>query len=268
MNYTIAGCITQYGVDDIRPYIESIEKSGFNGEKIMLVYEVSTEVIEYLTKKGWIIFQSELQEHIILQRFRDMYVILNQYKPESKYEWIIWTDVKDVIFQKNPIEWIENNKEFTRLFAFSESIKLKDDPWAVVNSGTTFPLEWHMGMQDQISYCAGTIVGDKTYIKDLFLQIYHWSKATANPGQLSDQAAFNILIHLEQFNSTKFVKQEEGFVTQLGTVWVKGNELPILEPTPIYKDGKFYNQNGDEFVIVHQYDRDPKIKQQIKELYK
>jgi len=34
------------------------------------------------------------------------------------------------------------------------------------------------------------------------------------------------------------------------------------------KDGKFYNQKGEEFVIVHQYDRDPKIKQEIKELYK
>lgn len=268
MNYTIMGCITQYGVDDIRPYVESIKKSGFNGGKIMLVYDVSDEVIEYLKSNDWEIFQSVLTEHIILQRFRDAYVILNHYKPESNYEWIIWTDVKDVIFQKNPIEWIENNKKYTRLFAFSESVKMKDDPWACVNSGTTFPLQWQMGMSEEISYCAGTIVGDKKYIRDLFLQIYHWSKSTANAGQLSDQAAFNILIHLEQFNSTQFVPQEKGFATQLGTVWVKKNELPILEPTPIYKDGKFYTQNGDEFVIVHQYDRDPQIKNRIIELYK
>ena len=267
MNYTIMGCITQYGVDDIRPYVESIDKSGFNGGKIMLVYDVSDDVIEYLKSKGWEIFQSVLSEHIILQRFRDAYIILNHYKPESKYEWIIWTDVKDVIFQKNPIEWIENNKQFTRLFAFSESVILKDDPWACINSGTTFPLQWQLGLQNEISYCAGTIVGDKLYIRDLFLQIYHWSKTTANSGQLSDQAAYNILIHLEQFNFTQFVPQEKGFVTQLGTVWVKKDELPILEPTPIYKDGKFYNQNGDEFVIVHQYDRDPKIKQEIYEMY-
>ena len=265
MKYTIVGCITQYGVDDIRPYVESIEKSGFNGDKVMLVYDVSNDVIEYLTNKGWILFQSQLQEHIILQRFRDMYVILNQYKTD----WIIWTDVKDVIFQKNPISWIEDNSSFTKLFAFSECVKLKDDPWAVVNSGTSFPMEWELGLKDQISYCAGTIVGDLESIRDLFIQIYRWSKTTANSGQLSDQAAFNVLIHLEQFKaSTQLVNQEKGFTTQLGTVWVKQNELPLLEPTPIYKDGKFYNQNGDEFVIVHQYDRDPKIKKEIIELYK
>jgi hypothetical protein len=265
MKYTIVGCITKYGVDDIRPYIESVEKSGFNGDKVMLIYDVSTDVIEYLTKKGWILFQSELQEHIILQRFRDMYVILNQYKTD----WIIWTDVKDVIFQKNPIGWIEDNSSFTKLFAFSECVKLKDDPWAVVNTGSSFPMEWQLGLSEKISYCAGTIVGDLESIRDLFIQIYRWSKTTANPDQLSDQAAFNVLINLEQFRtSTQLVNQEKGFVTQLGTVWCKKDELPILEPTPIYRDGKFYNQNGDEFVIVHQYDRDPKIKQEIIELYK
>jgi hypothetical protein len=264
MKYTIVGCITQYGVDDIRPYVESIEKSGFNGDKVMLIYDVSTEVIEYLTKKGWILFQSQLEEHVILQRFRDMYVILNQYKTD----WIIWTDVKDVIFQKDPISWIEDNSSYTRLFAFSECVKLKDDPWAVVNTGSSFPMEWQLGLSEKISYCAGTIVGDLESIRDLFIQIYRWSKTTANPGQLSDQAAFNALINLEQFRSTtKLVNQESGFVTQLGTVWCKKDELPILEPTPIYKDGKFYNQKGDEFVIVHQYDRDPQIKKEINELY-
>ena len=147
------GCITQYGVDDIRPYVESIDKSGFNGGKIMLVYDVSDDVIEYLKSKGWDIFQSVLTEHIIVQRFRDAYIVLTHYKPESKYEWIIWTDVKDVVFQKNPIEWIENNREFDRLFAFSESVKLKDDPWACVNTGTSFPLhgKWVYKMKSAVS---------------------------------------------------------------------------------------------------------------------
>jgi hypothetical protein len=41
----------------------------------------------------------------------------------------------------------------------------------------------------------------------------------------------------------------------------------VIWISPIYKDGKFYNQNGDEFVIVHQYDRDPQIKKEIYERY-
>ena len=264
MKYTIVGCITKYGIDDIRPYVESIDKSGFNGEKLMLIYDVSNDIIEYLTKKGWLIIQSELQEHIILQRFRDMYALLQEYQTDV----IIWTDVKDVIFQKDPTEWL--NKWMRRdILAFSECMIMQNEPWTCINSGTTFPMEWEFGMKDQISYCAGTIVGKRNAIRDLFIDIYRWSKTTANPEQLSDQAAYNVLIHLDHFkNSVQFVSQEEGFATQLGTVWIKKNEIPLLEPTPTYEDGKFYNQKGEEFVIVHQYDRDPHLKNQIKNLYK
>jgi len=263
MKYTILGCITKYTVDDIKPYVESIKQSGFNGNKVMLVYDVSEETLKYLDDNGWLLVQSELYEHIILQRFRDIYALLDQLETDI----IIWTDVKDLVFQNNPIHWIEKNMK-KDILALSECVKFKDDSWAVVNAGSSFPLEWEW-LQDKISYCAGTIVGKKEAIRDLFIDIYRWSKTTANPQQLSDQAAYNVLINLHQFkNVVQFVNQEEGFATQLGTVFIKGNELPITEPTPIYKNGKFYNQNGNEFCIVHQYDRNPQIKEEIKQLYK
>lgn len=263
MKYTIVGCITRYTTNDIKPYVESINKSGFKGEKLMMVYDVSDETINYLDKNGWLIVKSELQQHIILQRFRDMYALLHQYNTDV----IIWTDVKDVIFQKDPTDWLEKYMK-KDILAFSECIRLKDDQWACVNSGTSFPMEWELITKNEISYCAGTIVGKKEAIRDLFIDIYRWSLTTANQEQLSDQAAYNILLRLNHYkNSVDFVEQERGFATQLGTVWVKRNELPIVEPTPIYKDGKFYNQNEEEFVLVHQYDRDLKIKKEIYERY-
>ncbi len=259
----IFGCITKYSPDDIRPYVESIQQSGFSGDKVMLVYDVPQETISYLKSKGWNLYGADLQQHIILQRFVDVYKILESYLDET----IIWTDVKDVIFQKDPTQWIEKNMK-KEILAFSECVKFKDDSWAVVNAGTSFPMEWEW-LQDKVSYCAGTIVGKGYALKDLFIEIYRWSLTTANQGQLADQAAYNVLINLNHFKeNVQFVNQEEGFVTQLGTVFIKANELPILEPTPIYKDTKFYNQIGDEFVIVHQYDRNEQIKQQIYQKYK
>lgn len=263
MKYTIIGCITKYNILDIKPYVESINRSGFSGEKLMLCYEVSNDTIAYLQKNGWLVVEAELQEHIILQRFRDVYALLQYYETDI----IIWTDVKDVIFQRNPTEWLKQNMT-GQILAFSECIKLKDDAWAVVNTGTSFPMEWEFGIKEQVSYCAGTIIGKRDSIRDLFIEIYRWSKTTANPQQLSDQAAYNVLLRLEHFKSSvQFVSQEEGCITQLGTVWVKRNELPITEPTPVYKDGKFYNQKGEEFCIVHQYDRDPIVKNDVIKRY-
>lgn len=261
----IFGCITKYSPDDIRPYVESIQQSGFSGEKVMLVYDVPQETISYLKTKGWNLYGADLQQHIILQRFVDVYKILENYEDEI----VIWTDVKDVIFQKDPTQWIENNMK-KEILSFSECVKFKDDSWAVVNAGTSFPMEWEW-LQDKVSYCAGTIVGKGYALKDLFIEIYRWSLTTANLEQLADQAAYNVLINLNHFKeNVQFIDQEQGFVTQLGTVFIKkdyfGNKL--LEPTPIYKNGRFYNQKDDEFVIVHQYDRDPIIKEQIYKKYK
>lgn len=257
------GCITKYSPDDIRPYVESIQQSGFSGDKVMLVYDVPQETISYLKSKGWNLYGSELHQHIILQRFVDAYKILESYLDET----VIWTDVKDVIFQKDPTQWIEKNMK-KEILAFSECVKFKDDSWAVVNAGTSFPMEWEW-LQDKISYCAGTIVGKGYALKDLFIEIYRWSLTTANPGQLSDQAAYNVLINLNHFKeNVQFVKQEEGFVTQLGTVYMKANQLPLLEPTPIFNFGTFYTTDQEKFCLVHQYDRDEFVKKQIYEKYK
>lgn len=262
----IFGCITKYSPNDIQPYVESIEQSGFGGKKIMLVYDVPNETIEYLKSKGWELYGSELQQHIILQRFRDAYKILELYWNET----IIWTDVKDVIFQKDPTDWIEKNMK-KEIMAFSECITFKDDDWAVVNAGTSFPIEWEW-LQDKTSYCAGTIVGKGFALKDLFIEIYRWSMTSENNGQLSDQAAYNVLINLNHFKeNVQFVNQEEGFATQLGTVLIKKNQFgdKLLEPTPLFdKDAIIRNQNKESFVIVHQYDRDKKLKEIIEEKYK
>lgn len=262
----IFGCITKYTPKDIRPYVESIEKSGFKGKKMMLVYDVPQETIDYLKSFGWELFGSELQQHIILQRFRDVHKILENYLDET----IIWTDVKDVIFQTDPSVWIEKNMT-KEILSFSECITFKDDDWAKVNAGTSFPMEWDW-LQNKTSYCAGTIVGKGYALKDLFLEIYRWSMTTSNPGQLGDQAAYNILINLNHFKeNVQFVNQEEGFVTQLGTVLIKKNQFgdKLLEPTPIINgDFTITNQKGEVFPLVHQYDRDSNLKKGIEEKYK
>ena len=54
------------------------------------------------------------------------------------------------------------------------------------------------------------------------------------------------------------INQEEGFVTQLGTVLVKKDEFKdvLLEPTPIVDENYIVkNQKGEPFCLVHQYDR-------------
>ena len=263
MKYTIIGCITKYGVEQIRPFVESIQRSGFTGDKLMLVYEITQDTIEYLNSKGWILIQSEPQQHIILQRFRDMYQVLHQYETDV----VIWVDVKDIVFQKDPTEWLNKNMN-KDILAFSESLKFGDEEWARLNAGTSFPMEWEW-LQTKEIHCAGTIVGKKEAIRDLFIDIYRWSLTTSNPQQLADQAAYNILIHLHQFKDiVQFVKQQEGFAAQLHLKLKKGGNLPYTEELVTIDGDEVKNSKGELFTLVHQYDRDEELKKLIETKYK
>ena len=260
----LVGCITKYSKSDIEPWVESIQRSGYTGGKMMLVYDVSQDVINYLKLNHFDVYQSQLNQHIILQRFLDLHHLLKDIDCDR----IIWTDVKDVIFQTNPSHWLNKNKT-KPIIACSECITFKDDEWAVTNAGTSFPMEWEW-LQNKTSHCAGTIAGDKEYIRDLFINIYRWSLTSSNPDQLSDQAAYNVLINQTQYKDiVQFTPQEDGFATQLGTVLIKKDHFgdKLLEPTPIVDD-LIRNQKGEPFVIVHQYDRNPQLKQSIHNMYK
>ena len=263
MKYTIIGCITKYGVEQIRPFVESIDRSGFSGDKLMLVYEITQDTIEYLNSKGWTLIQSEPQQHIILQRFRDMYQVLHQFETDV----VIWVDVKDIVFQKDPTEWLNKNMN-KDILAFSESLKFGDEEWARLNAGTSFPMEWEW-LQTKEIHCAGTIVGKKEAIRDLFIDIYRWSLTTSNPQQLADQAAYNILLHLHQFKDiVQFVKQQEGFAAQLHLKLKKGSNLPYTEELVTIDGDEVKNSKGELFTLVHQYDRNEELKKLIENKYK
>lgn len=264
MKYTIFGCITKYGVEQIKPFVESIERSGFKGDKVMLVYEITQDTIDYLKSKGWILFGSELQQHIILQRFRDVYSLLENYETDV----IIWCDVKDIVFQNDPSDWLNKNMK-KDILSFAESVRFKDEEWAKVNAGTTFPMEWEW-LQNKEIYCAGTIAAKKEALRGLFLSIYRWSLQTNNPQQLADQAAYNILIHLHQFkDKVQFVKQQEGFAAQLHLKYnFKTPELCTEKFANVDEEGWVTNDKGELYSIVHQYDRNPNLKQVIESRYK
>lgn len=263
MRYTIAGCITEYTVEDIRPYVESIKRCGFTGSKIMVVYQVTQDVVDYLQNNDWLVLQGELRQHIIIQRFMDMYAIIGQLETDV----VIWTDVKDVIFQSDPSAWLDENMKGD-ILALSEAVTFKDDSWAVVNAGTSFPMEWQW-LQYRTSYCAGVIIGKRDALAGLFANIYRWSVTTSNPEQLSDQAAYNVLINMHPYKQVvQFVKEQEGLAVHLGTTYTRGRVLPRTEDISLYEDGVFKTRDtGKVFSIVHQYDRESQVKQDMIKRY-
>jgi len=265
----IIGCYTNYTWDKIKFWANSIGQSGFTGDKAVIVYNSDASTVKKLTDNNFKVFGFNTdaatgnlyfkgQFTIVVRRFLDLCDNLSKIDL-TQYRYIITSDVKDVIFQTNPSDWLTENMGNEKILASCESIQYQNEPWGKDNLEKSFPLEYNT-LKDKPIWNCGVQAGDPNTMLGLWLSIY--TKCMGNPIYNPDQAAYNILLNSETYsNITKFAMSESAWAAQLGTTMdptkIK-NFLPnLLEAPPIFKDGYVCTSTGIKHSIVHQYDRVP-----------
>lgn len=287
MKDLVIGAITNYSFDAIEPWVNSLERSGFDGDKAMICYNVSYDVCNELSSRGFKVLGFErndergcleytkLNFNVVVERFLHMAFVLREM--ESKYRYIISTDVKDVIFQRNPSEWLSVNiDDHKKIIAASESIRYDQEEWGNLNLYRCFGPQIYQTFRDKIVSNAGVMAGDYETMLDLYMHIKllcdsapaHYIEGGGGP----DQAAYNVLINSTPWKDiTRFALSEDGWAAQLGTTGPQIQDRYgefITEPLPTLKDGIVCTSTGEPFYIVHQYDRVPQWKNEILEKYK
>lgn len=291
----VVGCISEYDYHKIEPWIVSLEKSGFSGDKIMICYNIRKEVVDHLTRKGWQVYGHGTDKlgnyvsnvppyRIVVERFSSLYQLSRALNWKEKYRFIITTDVKDVIFQKNVSEFLEANyaKDGKKINVGSECIRFRDEPWGDENMKNSYPIAYEK-MKNETIYNCGTISGNADVMEDLFLNIYLLSLGSQvhNP----DQAAINILLSMSPWKDvTRFNTMQSGYAVQLGTVndpnKIEQFRSKLTEkklPTMTLEGLVLLERNDDQQAdllgeitpcIVHQYDRNPHWKHVIENRYR
>ena len=247
MKDLIISATTRYTKDQLYNYVESINRCGFTGDKIMVVYEIDSETVDYLKENGWELFKAELEGHIHMHRLITIYWILRQLNREYRY--LITTDVRDVVFQFNPSEWLEKNLE-KDILASTENVLYEHEAWGRKNILEGYnELLWDRYKGEQ-SCNVGVLAGKYESMRDLLLMNYLVSQA-GNTKHFTDQSSFNFVIHNNIVkNSIQITGLESNWALQLGTL---NNENVI---------GKQIH-NKEDFVIIHQYDRVPEIDEYV-----
>lgn len=265
----IIGAATGYNYNQLKPWVESINECGFDGDKILVLGEASDETRQKITEQGFtIVDMLRTNAPIHVARFLTLYDYLKDHWQE--YEYVITTDVKDVYFQTNPVDWLDANLDWETLVAGSESIRYKDESWGDQNLMETYGPYVYELFKDNVIYNVGTIGGLAENVKDLMFNIY--INAINRPIQIVDQAVFNVLIQTEPYKSTTFfADQKHGWACQAGTT-VDPSKIerfrPFLtEDEPIFEDGVVKTSFGETFCIVHQYDRVPEWKKFVEKKY-
>jgi len=276
----VIGCSTNYDWAKIKYWVNSINESGFTGDKVMILMNCDKETVSKVSDagfdiiafgqddKGNLVYNSNMMVHV--ERFYHIY----QHLKNKDYRYVITTDVKDVIFQKNPSEWLEewlgNDSASDDLVFSSESMKYKDEPWGDQNLRETFGTQIYEDFKDNTIYNVGVLAGRGYAMKDLCMNIF--TSCLGRPIKICDQSTFNFLISQHPYLKTsKYTQSEDGWACQLGTTAdpskIEQFKPFLLEPSPKMEGDKVVTSTGIEYTIVHQYDRVPEWRKVIEEKY-
>ena len=277
MKDCIVGCATNYDWSKLKYWVNSINASGFTGDKVLILMNCDKDTAQKITDAGFSIiafnqdangnltYQSQLMVHV--ERFIHIYKLLK----DNNYRYVITTDVKDVVFQKNPSVWLENNLTDKEDLVFSsESMKYKDEPWGRENLTQCYGQGIYEDFKNNTIFNVGVLAGRGYAMRDLVLQLF--LNCINRPIPIVDQAVFNVMISRHPYlNSTNYTVSEDGWACQLGTT-VDPSKIDsfkpfLLEPSPKLEGDKVVTSKGIEYTIVHQYDRVPEWKKVIEAKY-
>lgn len=266
----IISAFTGYNFKQLQPYVMSIQESVPDTDLVMVTGTTDDNTRDGLITLGWQLVNlpsiRDVPIHVL--RFLPMYNYLLEHGDD--YDLVVSTDVKDVIFQSNPFTWLKENLGDRKLVAGSEALRYCDEAWGDENLRSAYGGYVHERFRNNTIYNVGTLGGRSDYMRDLFFNLFY--NSLGRPIPIVDQAVFNVMIQTQPYRDiVMFAEQRAGWACQAGTVadpskmaYFRPN---LLEPEPQWKNGKVLTNQGQEFVIVHQYDRVPEWRENYARKY-
>jgi hypothetical protein len=266
----IGGC-TNYGINQLKPWVLSVNETMPDAQKVMCVGNASPETRKWLLEQGFDIVdmpKANVPVHVL--RFLAIYEYLKTNWQNFRY--VVTTDVKDVFFQWSPFKWMEDNVIGVKykLVAGSEGMRYCDEPWGNDNLLKTYGQYVYDDFKENEIFNVGVLGGTAEYMKDLVFNIF--TNAINRPIPVVDQAVFNVLINTQPYKDIMFkAKNKDAWACQSGTM-VDPSKIEafrpfLLEAEPMFDNGVVWTADREMYCIVHQYDRVPEWKKFVQEKY-
>lgn len=276
----VVGLVKGYGWSDLRNYAVSLAKCGFQGEKVLFIDQITEEAKANLIQLGFTLVEYTTPENIrdkkcgsqedslawgFLGRWRFGQVAQHLKPRIDQYRFIVWVDVRDVMFQTDPAVWLEENLNGAKLVGAAEGYLIKNQQhnnfWAQHTSPKDY--EW---LKDEEVICSGTFAGEAKTMLAVFEHMFELHESIADPAAF-DQGLWNLTARTSPFKEVfRIPKMCEGFCA---TGWpsknITGDMRYRTDEPPVYCDDYvvYAPETGVPFSIVHQYDREPSWAAQI-----
>ena len=291
MKDLIFGAADNYTWEQIRPWAKSIRDCGFTGDAVLLLYRGDVgEIAKHCADLDITVLQAQIdnwakpiehnrrgrdtQSHQLrffhLWQFLDGNALADpDIRAVDYYRFVITTDTRDVVFQRDPIGFLEPNltKGVSEILAPSEGIRYCDEKWGADNVKQGFGPYIAATSQKFEIFNVGTIAGRAQAIRDLSLTLFSMGEGRFIP---NDQSAFNLLVNGDLL-TVRRVAHNEGWACQCGVMVdptkIIGYRPHLLGPEPKFNDGYAYTSTDKQFYLLHQYERVPGLGERVVERY-
>ena len=261
MRGLILGTTKGMSLQQIYPWASSAAKTG---NRVVLLSDGKDKILS-VQMKGLGVEVIEVQADTSLSPHNARFMLQHDYLKSCEEEYAIVTDVRDVVFQDDPIEWMKNNLGEYRIVCSSEGLAYKDEPWGNANLKEGYPNLYDTHKENTIMN-VGVIGGKTKDVANICKEIYDMCKT--NKAYLADQSSFNVLCAKESMSSVIYkATSRNNFCLNAGTLirncvggrFVLNDSTAHLlrDPEPIVDGKTIKTPSGEPYCIVHQWDRIP-----------
>ena len=260
--YATVGFGWRYSWEQVRPYATSLAKV-YKGPKLFFAADMEPPVLLKLMDLGFTIvpwsFYPPAEKvtggGICEARWAPL---LEYFKTHPVPEWLVVTDVGDVVFQENPFPWME--EQDYGVIGATESFRVGDkyDDWGWCVAAVGLDAAQSVAYEEVC--CQGTLAG-KGPLLHAYIQAVHDFLQAKNDPKIMDQGYGHWLRHQPPFDKQFVVPRlSEGFVCTEGPAGWK------LDPTPHIVGGQLCPAGSTlPFCIVHKWMSFPQLNAKLKE---
>jgi hypothetical protein len=260
----ILGTVENYDFYEFRRFLISLRRTNFRGHVCLFVgpgisrrtiariRDYDVEVVPYRSKFPFVAdphpdAPKSLPEPIYVFNYRHFLYCDYLLKRGGKFRNVLITDVKDVVFQRDPFDFVVGDR--IHLAMENPDIPVGSCPWTSQWILAGYPPEVLERLKDDELSCAGTTLAPvprmMRYLELMLAEIVGMKDAY----ECADQAAHNLLLHERKLEPVNRLRNFEGPVLTVGTE-------PRYE---LSDEGDLVNRDGSVIAVVHQYDRHPQL---------
>jgi hypothetical protein len=294
MKNLVIGNATGYTWDHLKYWVNSLRQTGYSDDVVIVGSDMNGETVKKLTSEGIVLnlFGNRTEDGGVetkgpgvphVERFFYLWTFLQ----DKKYDQIVMTDTRDVVFQKNPFKWLDKPLSMYQFVAASEGMRYKNEPWGNTNLYQAFGPHYYNLMKNRYINNVGVLAGTQLFVESLVGMIFQVS--LGRPIPIVDQAVYNYLLTVPLFREKVFwTSHGDPWAVNLGTTIEAvasgsgdlgklcennqdelnkyGMNYEDVQPV-IEDDGTIKTPGGSLYAIVHQWDRIPSLKAKIEKKY-